>query len=148
MLRRVFGAAVVLTVVLLAGCRPAAPTIVTVEGDVLLDGAPLPKAKVRFSPRIEQSSEYIAEGVTDDKGHFILNCHGQPGACVGENLVTVTEDEIPEHLTPENARSQLQAYLKSLKNRPIPEVYGNAAQSPLTVTVTADRKEYKIELKR
>jgi hypothetical protein len=148
MLRRFLGAAALLAAALLAGCRQAAPTIVEVEGDVLLDGAPLPNAKVRFFPQIEQSSEYIAQGVTDDKGHFKLTCHGQPGACAGENLVTVMEDDIPTELTPEKARPQLQAYLKSLKNRPIPANYANATQSPLTVTVTPERKDYRIELKR
>jgi hypothetical protein len=122
--------------------------VVEVEGVVLLDGMPLPRARVRFSPKIEQSSDYMAQGVTDDKGHFTLTCHGQPGACAGENQVTILEDDIPEHLTPESARAKLQEYLKTLKNRPIPPNYGNFAESQLKITVTAGQKEYKIDLRR
>jgi hypothetical protein len=121
---------------------------VEAEGVVLLDGAPLPRAKVRFFPDIDQPNAYIAEGVTDDEGRFTLTCHGQRGACAAENLVTVGEDDIPEHLTPESARDKLQAYLKALKNRPIPPVYGNAASSKLKATVAAGQKEHKIVLKR
>jgi hypothetical protein len=149
MLRQIVGAAALLAAALLGGCgSPPPPAIVEAEGVVLLDGAPLPRAKVRFFPSIEQSSAYIAEGVTDDNGRFTLTCHGQPGACAAENLVTVAEDDIPEHLTPESARAKLQAYLKALKNRPIPATYSNAAASPLRETVAAGQKEHKIVLKR
>jgi hypothetical protein len=132
----------------LVGCGTNPPPIVEAEGIVLLNGAPLPKAKVRFFPQFDNASEHVAHGVTDDNGRFRLVCHGQPGACATLNIVTVADDDIPEHLTPEGARGKLQAYLKSLKNRPIPDIYGTAALTPLRVTVAADQKEYKIELKR
>lgn len=119
-----------------------------VAGVVLLDGLPLPKAKVRFFPQFENANEYIAQGVTDDEGHFTLTCHGKPGACAIENVVTVADDDIPTDLTPESKRFELQAYLQSLKNRPIPQQYRNAAESPLHINVSADQKEYKIQMQR
>jgi hypothetical protein len=123
---------------------------VPVEGVVLLGGAPLPKAKVRFFPLIDQSSKFIAQGVTDDKGRFTLTCNGQPGACATESIVMVTEADIPERLTTgsQSARAELHAYMKALKNRPIPTAYTNAAESPIRITVTSEQKEYRIELKR
>jgi hypothetical protein len=150
MLRTCLGAAALLAAALPVGCGSPSPpiTIVEAEGVVLLNDVPLPRAKVRFFPSIDQSSAYIAAGVTDDKGRFTLTCHGEPGACAGENLVTVAEDDIPEHLTPESARDKLQAYLKALKNRPIPPIYSNAAETPIRVTVGPGSKEHKIVLKR
>jgi hypothetical protein len=147
MLRRCIRATALLAVALLAGCSARPPEIVETEGFVLLEGVPLPKAKVRFFPQFDNASEYIAQGVTDEHGHFTLTCHGQPGACATENIVTVTEDDIPERLTPESARAELQVYLKGLKNRPIPATYANTSETPITVTVTAGQK-HMIHLKR
>jgi hypothetical protein len=146
--RRCVGALVFLALAGLIGCGSKPPVIVPVEGVVLLNGTPLPNAKVRFFPTLEKSSDYLAQGVTDDNGHFTLTCHGQPGACAVENVVTVAEDDIPEHLTPESARAELQVYLKGLKNRPIPPQYRDASGTPIRVTVSADQREYKLDLKR
>ena len=63
------------------GCgKEPPPAIVPAQGTVLLDGAPLPNAQVRFIPNIGYGAEYIATGVTDDQGRFTLQCNGQPGA--------------------------------------------------------------------
>jgi hypothetical protein len=142
--------AILLALAFLAGCAAPPPDIVPVEGIVLLDGAPLPKAKVRFLPQADNApdSRYLAQGVTDDEGRFSLLCQQKPGACVGENVVTVSEDEIPERLTPEGARAELQKYLAALKNRPIPAKYRNAGESPLTVLVSVNQKGYVINLNR
>jgi hypothetical protein len=63
-------------------------------------------------------------------------------------VVTVSEDDLPERLTQTSARAEKNAYLQSLKNRPIPAQYANLASTPLKVTVSAGQKEYKIELRR
>jgi hypothetical protein len=90
----------------------------------------------------------MAQAVTEDDGQFTLKCHGQFGACTGENLVTISEADIPEELTVPSARAQLTAYLRALKNRPIPSNVGDLANTPLKMTVTAEQQEYKIELRR
>jgi hypothetical protein len=132
----------------LAGCGPRVPPIVPAEGVVTLNGVPLAKAKVRFYPRFENSQEYIAQGVTDDDGRFTLTCRGKSGACAVDSIVTVTDEDVPEHLTPESKRAELQAYLKTLKNRPLPKQYLTPAESPLRITVHAGEKEYPIRLER
>ncbi|MBN9519117.1 hypothetical protein J0H58_11460 [bacterium] len=147
-MRTVSVGAAALAAVLLPGCAARTPAIVEAGGVVTLDGVPLPKAKVCFYPRFENASEYIAQGVTDADGRFTLTCYGQSGACAAESIVTVADEDIPERLTPESARQELSAYLKTLKNRPIPPLYKTPAESPLRMTVSANLKEYRIELKR
>ena len=146
MARRYFEAAL-LAVLFLGGCSAKPPPIVPAEGVVLLNGAPLPKVKVSFFPQFDNASEYIAHAMTDDNGRFSLTCHGQSGACATVNIVTIA-DEIPEHLTPESAREKLQQYMRGLKNRPVPGNYRSAADTPIRVTISAEQKEYKIELNR
>jgi hypothetical protein len=133
-----------------AGCQKQPPPIVEVEGVVTLAGKPLAKAEVRFYPKIEFGGEYIASGETDAEGRFKLTCMGRPGACACENLVTVTEAPLPEDMRGPSGEAQTRAsrFRQSLKNRPIPDRYANLAQSPLKVTVSADRKEYNLELTR
>ena len=131
------------------GCnQPQAPSILPVQGQVLLNGKPLAKASVRFIPNIGFGADYIAVGDTDEQGRFQLTCHGQPGACATENTVTVSEADIPQHLKGENVQAQLAVYLRSLKNRPIPKNYATPVQTPLKVTVTKGQEEYNLELKR
>jgi hypothetical protein len=145
MVRTSLAAAVV--VALLAGCGKAPPPpIVVVEGVIRLDGKPLNKAQVRFIPVTDHGPEYMASGVTDEAGRFKLTCKGQPGACAGENRVLVTESDIPRHLQGEAAQAELARYFQSLGGRPIPLKYGDLTQSPLAVTVTADQRDYPLEL--
>jgi hypothetical protein len=139
-----------LTVALVAGgCGgESAPAIVPAQGVVLLGGAPLPNAQVRFIPSIDLGAEYIASGVTDAQGRYTLECNGQPGACAAEHIVVVTEADIPAQLQSENAQRELAAYLKSLKNRPIPQNYSTLVSTPLRITVSEGQPEYNLELKR
>lgn len=131
------------------GCgKDAPPPIVPVSGSVLLNGEPLSAAQVRFIPQIDVGAEYIATGVTDDQGRFTLQCNGQPGACATENAVTVSEADIPPQLQGEDAQRELAVYLRSLKNRPIPQDYASPASTPLHATVSEERPDYQLELKR
>jgi hypothetical protein len=146
--RRVLLTAGVLVAVWTVGCGKKPPPIVEVEGRVTLRGQPLPKAEVRFYPMTGFGGEYIAVGETDEEGRFKLSCLGQPGACACENRVTVTEAPVPAEMRglSGEAQARVARYRAGLKNRPIPDRYANLAQSPLKVTVTADKKEYNIEL--
>jgi hypothetical protein len=137
--------------VALAGCSAPPPAVVPAGGVVLLNSEPLPNARVEFVPMTPGlGAEYIAFGTTDEKGRFTLSCKGQSGACSGENRVTVTDADPPADARGQSADAQarLNRFYAGLKNRPIPAGYGNAAQTPLVVTVTAGRTEYKLELKR
>jgi hypothetical protein len=130
------------------GGKAPPPPIVPASGVVLLNGAPLPHASVRFIPNIKFGAQYIATGVTDEQGNYALQCNGQPGACATENTVTVTEADLPSHLKGESSQGELAIYLRSLQNRPIPRLYASAVSSPLRFTVTDEQSQYNIELKR
>jgi hypothetical protein len=133
------------------GCSQSPPPIVPVEGRVMLNGKPLAKAEVRFNPALDYvDGSYTASGETDEEGRFKLTCRGQEGACACDHNVTVGEAPLPGEMRGMSAAAQAKAsaYLNSLKNRPIPQQYATLAQSPLKITVTADKKEYLIELTR
>jgi hypothetical protein len=95
---------------------------------------------------IAYGPEYVAVGVTDEKGHFQLTCKGQPGACACENRVVILEADIPNELLSENAQAALAKYLRGLGRPPLPDKYANLATSPLTATVKADQKDYNFDL--
>src|SRR5690349_16497067 len=85
-------------VLLTCGCGEAPPRLTEVEGTVLLNEKPLPKALVRFVPEANgPGASLIATGITDDKGHFRLTCDmkNEPGACVGKNRVVVVDAPPP-----------------------------------------------------
>lgn len=134
---------------LMGGCGKAPPPpILPAQGVVLVNGVPLPKAQVRLIPKIGYGAEYIATGVTDDQGKFVLQCNGQPGACATENIVVIGETDIPPQYQGENRQRELAVYLRSLKNRPIPQAYANLVSTPLRITVSEGQPEIKFDLKR
>jgi hypothetical protein len=150
MIRRVFATAALISTGLVSGCAKTPPPVIEVEGRVTVNGQPLPKAEVRFFPMIDFGAEFIAVGETDDDGRYKLSCRGQPGACAGENRVTITEAPLPAELRGYSAEAQTRQakYRGGMKNRPIPPQYANLAQSPLKIAVTADRKTYDLDLTR
>jgi hypothetical protein len=135
-----------------SGCgkpKPTPPQIVEVEGTIFLDNEPLRKVRVRFIPAGEYATEYTAFGDSDDTGHFSLTCHGQPGACVGDNTVIIEESELPAHLKGEKGRLDKIKYYESLGGRPLPSRYSSLSDvNPLIVTVSPDRKVYPLNLTR
>jgi hypothetical protein len=140
---------VALVATLLVGCeksKPEPPPIVPVEGVVTLEGKPLKKVAVKFRPVTDYGPGYEGIGVTDDAGKFSLTCRGQAGACLGENVVTVEESEIPKELMGEAKRLDRIKYLQSLEGRPLPKKYLSLVTSPLSVNVVPDKKSYTIAL--
>jgi hypothetical protein len=137
-----------------AGCgKPAPPPFTEVEGVVLLDGSPLGKAQVDFIPELaDYGAEMNSSAVTEDDGHFVLirAKDGQPGAAVASHRVVVTEGPLPDRFRGMSGDAQTGAanYLRSLKNRPIPEQYGTMGKTPLHIEVKADQKRYEIKLTR
>jgi hypothetical protein len=140
-----------LAVLILAGCAQKPPAIVTVEGTVTLDGAPLPLAYVEFVPTLKGfGAEYNSTAVSDENGHFTLKCAlgQQAGAAVATHKVLVT-DHTPEDMRGMSgeAQARLAAYQAKLKNRPIPDAYGVLVKTPLTVEVKA-AGTYDLKLSR
>jgi hypothetical protein len=128
------------------------PQLTEVQGVVLIDGEPLPRAQIQFVPELTSfGSDFNSRAITDDEGKFRLVCRktGEPGAVLGVNRVVVSEHTPPE-LRGSSAEAQLKfaEYVEELKNRPIPEVYGSVGKTPLKIDVTAAQKEYTIFLAR
>ena len=135
----------------LIGCgdKSAMPSLTPAKVLVTLNGVPLPKAQVTFTSKLATAgSQASATGVTDDAGYAVLECGKTPGACLGPNLVTVSEGPLPEETRGEDQQGAASQYLAKLKNRPIPAKYQNAIQSGLTQEVKKDVGEYKVELTR
>jgi hypothetical protein len=141
LLHRLRGVGLALAIALTPGCAPKPPAIVPVEGTVFLDGQPLPMAHVEFVPDLKHfGAEYNSSAVTDEKGHFVLVCAfgQQPGAAVAIHKVMVTE-HTPDDMRGMSGQAQakLADYQSKLKNRPIPDDYGNFSKTPLSVDVRA-----------
>jgi len=128
--------------------KPKPPPIVEAVGIVRLDGKPLKNVMVRFVPVNDFGPDFQASGITDESGRFTLMCNGRLGACACEHRVTISEADIPERLKGEDLKVQaeLARYLESLGGRPLPSKYSNLAESPLTANVTAEQREYVLDL--
>lgn len=140
------------TALLLAGCAPKVPPVVPASGTVYLDGQPLPFVRVEFVPTLDHfGAETNSSAVTDENGHFTLLCahQQQPGAVVARHKVLVIE-HIPDEMRGMDARSQdrLSKYLTTLKNRPIPELYGSVGRTTLVVEVREGQAIYDLQLTR
>lgn len=151
-LRGAFPAALLGLLAACPGCeRPQPPPIVESQGAVTLGDSPLPGVRLKFIPMFPGfGAELIAVGVSDDQGRFSLTCSGSSGACVGPHRVVVEEGPPPPGTSGDSARAQVKMaeYLRSLPNRPIPDVYRNVAQTPLEVEIRAEQGPIKIVLKR
>jgi hypothetical protein len=151
LIRHLWFAGLALAVALSAGCAPTPPAIVPVEGVVYLDGQPLPMARVEFVPELKHfGAEYSSSAVTDENGHFVLVCAlgQQPGAAVATHRVMVTE-HTPDDMRGMSGQAQakLADYQAKLKNRPIPDDYGNFSKTPLSIDVRA-AGTYDVKLTR
>jgi hypothetical protein len=143
----------VVIVIALSGCAKGPPPVTEVSGVVLLEGKPLPQARVEFIPDLSGfGAEMNSSATTDDEGRFSLSMtyKGQPGAVVGKHRVLVAEMPTPGEFRSQDPQTQAryQQFLAKLKNRPIPEAYATIASTPLTVEVKAEQKSYEIQLKR
>jgi hypothetical protein len=120
------------------GCgKPEPPARVPVSGVVTIDG--------KFDGFC---GEVIAEGVTDASGRYSLACPLGPGACLGKHKVTVSDAPTPEDAREQSVAGQqrMQAFLKTLTNRPIGAKFGTLATSPLEVEVSAAGGTYDLQL--
>jgi len=135
----------------LSGCGRGTPTIVPVQGTVLLDGKPLPKVSIQFVPqRSDLGPEFTSTAVTDDNGAFTLTCSYKdlPGAVVGQHTVVISESGLPKELRNTRDYREIEKYQANLVNRPIPPRYGSTTQSPLKIEIKEGQEPVKLELTR
>jgi hypothetical protein len=139
-------------VLCLAGCSKSPPPVTEAEGVVLLNGQPLPHALVTFVPQLSNfGAEMNSTAISDEQGRFVLQCtyKSQPGAVVGKHRVLVAEGPVPNNLRGMNREAQegYAAFLKKLKNRPIPKLYAAAGSTDLEVDVQPGGQAIRLELK-
>jgi hypothetical protein len=135
--------------VVLDGCGRRLPSVVPVQGTVLLDGKPLPKASVTFIPQLDRfGAESNSMAETDEEGRFTLTCtyKGQPGAVVGKHVVVVTEAPPPKELRRVQDSRVLDQYRAKWGNRPIPPKYSSVSESPLQIEIKEGQGPVTIEL--
>ena len=134
-----------------SGCGEFVPEVISASGTLTYRGQPVPNAEVRFVPMINGlDGNYIARGVTDENGKFVLQFPGktESGVVLGENKVMVLEGPMPDEARGQSEEAQNIAtqFAASLKNRPLPSVFASLSESPLSFEVTKDRTEYDIDL--
>jgi len=117
------------------GCSQDGPPIADVEGQVLLDGSPLPDATVTFQPN-QPGRQSV--GVTDESGHFDLRYSGtRTGALVGEHTVKISTYQAPHPAGPNGE-------MTALKKEMVPKRYN--VDSELTRSVDKWGSEFTFEL--
>ena len=115
-----------------AGCGPSWKINEQVEGTAKLDGVPLANVMVEFLPDLGLKVQPpISRAVTDEKGHFVLECdNSKSGAVIGKHNVVVRAGRGEDDSKKSN----------------IPAVYSLSAKTPLKIEVTADQHSYDLAL--
>jgi hypothetical protein len=152
MARLVLRVGLLVAVAAALGCGKRPPQFIEVSGVVLLNGQPLPNAKVEFVPDVQGfGAEINSFGISDDQGRFTLarSMSREPGTAVAKSWVLITELPTPREYRSQDPATQARfaEYQAKLKNRPIPAGYGSLATA-MVIEVKPDQKEYTIELTR
>ena len=157
MMRTLFSNTILLclTLFLTAGCGgDGGPTLYPASGVVTYQGNPLAGAKVAFIP---SGKGAIAMATTDVEGRFEIKTGALSGVVAGPAAVTVTMMEsnktgLDPAMTPEQMQEMamagtLQTKLDKQNTSLIPERYGKAESSGLSVDVQSSQEEYNLDLK-
>lgn len=138
----------------MVGCGDSTPAIVPASGVVTLNEKPLAGADVRFVPMAPGlDGNFVASGITDENGAFTLTLQGksESGCCASTCKVLIEEAPLPAEVRAayvSDDQKVIQRYEKSLKNRPIPEMYSKLKTTPLKIDVSADQTQYDLQLER
>ncbi|MCS7271712.1 MAG: carboxypeptidase-like regulatory domain-containing protein [Gemmataceae bacterium] len=128
----------------MAGCGGGSGARVPVNGEVRLDGKPLPNVRVTFIP--EKGTEGVGGfGETGSDGRFVIadTKQGKPGLAPGKYKVTVNKGVL------KNATGEepVGAVIPELDLRDeFPPYYSSPADTILSYTVLGDGKPIIIEL--
>jgi hypothetical protein len=129
---------------LLIGCQEGSkfPRTEMVEGTILLDGVPIPKASITFLP--SGGGGEIASGFSDEQGRFTISSqNGAPGqgALIGEYRVTVSQVEVTYTPSP----SDPEAGTTTAKEL-LPAIYRDKEKTPLNVSIQQGKNKVTLEL--
>jgi hypothetical protein len=143
MMKMCSGLGVALTLLGLSGCGDNSPTLVEVEGTVLLAGKPLEKVRVEFTPLIDGPQ---SAGLTNDQGKFSLATmtDQKKGAVVGKHKVVLKDLSIVQGEFMGRAGAEVDM-TKGQKPR-ISTKYTNVTLTPLETDVTGEVRDLKFEV--
>lgn len=121
----------------IGGCGTSKFRYAPVSGQVLLDGDPVPNARIVFMPvaaGTEKEAGPYSNGTTDAEGHYTLSTvapRPRRGAVVGTHRVIVSTRK--SHLDPENPDVEI-IEAEEL----IPAPYYDYRNTPLTIEVSSE----------
>jgi hypothetical protein len=99
---------------------------------------------VEFYPVVEPGKPALpaSRGVTDEAGRFQLKCvNNQPGAVIGPHRVVVKRQADDRDRDPDAAP-------KAVTGPAIPLAYTTVGDTPLRVEVSAQQRDYELNLTR
>ena len=138
-------------VVLQAGCGRSRPPMVQTAGTVTLDGRPLPRVRLEFTPAFSGfGGELLGMAEVGDDAGFRATSGVGEGLCAGTYKVTVHEQPPPADMQEYRADTpaRQKAYYAALANRPIPERYSSLATTPLVIEIIPGTMNYPLSLQR
>jgi len=123
----------------IAGCGDGRPSLVKVNGTVLLDGKPVDGAMVMFQPDVNAKAEFQrpSAAVTDASGKFVLGTYAKDdGIPPGKYKVGIQKREmigdLPKNYDPEQPGNSVIKYKIT-----VPKKYADPADSGLVAEVTS-----------
>lgn len=136
-----------------AGCSTKEKIVlVPVEGKLMMDGKPVPLARVEFMPEFKgHGAESNSSAVTDEAGKFVLLIsNGEPGCAIAKHHVVISEAPVAPNMRGQDEASQNRyaEYTRNLKNRPLPERYQTYTSTPLIIDITAEKRDLVLEMRR
>jgi hypothetical protein len=142
---------VVVFAMLQGGCGRSRPPMVRAAGTVTLDGRPLPKVRLEFTPAFAGfGSDLLGMAEAGEDAAFLAASGVGEGLCAGTYKVTVHEQPPPADMQEYRADTpaRQKAYYTALANRPIPERYGSLSTTPLVVEIVPGTTDYPLALQR
>lgn len=137
---------------LMAGCsNKEAIVLVPVEGKLMMDGKPVPLARIEFMPEFKgHGADANSYAITDENGKFVLAKGTEPGVAIATHRVVINEAPPPDGTRGQDDASQakLAAYTRTLKNRPLNSRYQIYSSTPLRVEITGEKHDLVIEMHR
>ena len=144
--RFAFFVAAGIVVATLGGCSQSGPSI---EGQVTIDGMPLPGAQLIFEPLDQSGKLGGAIAVTDATGAFALEPHPATGETLpaGTYAVSVSRKVDPQGNVPAgNDFGQMQAAGMLRETIPVKYMFQQGAQPLLSANIVEGENEIKLEL--
>lgn len=142
-----------LTAFITAGCSNKEKIVlVPVEGKLMMNGQPVPQARIEFMPEFKgHGAESNSSAVTDEAGKFVLQfSSGEAGCAVAKHRVVINEAPVGANMRGQDEASQnrFAEYTRNLKNRPLPSSYQLYSTTPLIIDITGETHDLVLDMRR